>query len=227
MNKKKIFKPIALAIGLFLNSAVLMAQAPQSAPASAPAQAAKTYPEPFDREGATKLFENDRVKVHDVSWLPRAYPTHKHLYDYAGVYYTSGDRVIVSEQGQRSPTHTTAWDTFFFRTGVTHSEEGVGTDLLRGIFLELKEPAAVGGATAESTGLGKQAPGRPNNRLITWQDIAEPGTQLQATPRKYENDAVVVAFKGQKPTITFVKRGTESKGKETAGADRVYTFELK
>ena len=225
MNKKN-FKPIALAIGLFFNSAVLMAQAPQT---SAPAQStppAKTYPEPFDREGANKVFENDRVKVYEVSWLPRAYPTHKHLYDYAGVYFTSGDRVIVSEQGQRSPTHTNAWDTFFFRTGVTHSEEGVGTDVLRAVFLELKEPAAVGGATTASTGLGKEV-GRPNNRLITWQDIAEPGTQLQAQPRKYENDAVVVAFKGQKPTITFVKRGTESKGKETAGMDRVYTFELK
>ena len=227
MNKQKNFKPIALAIGLLLNSAVLMAQAPQPAPTTTPAPAAQTYPEPYDREGATKVFDNDRVRVWDVSWLPRAYPTHKHLYDYAGVYYTSGDRVIVSPQGQRSPTHTTAWDTFFFRKDVTHSEEGVGTDLLRGIFLELKEPAAVGGATTESTGLGKQAPGRPNNRLFTWQDIAEPGTQLQATPRKYENDAVVVAFKGQKPTITFVKRGTESKGKETAGMDRVYTFELK
>ena len=172
------------------------------------------------------MFENDRVKVWDVSWLQRAYPTHKHLYDYAGVYYTSGDRVIVSPEGVRRPTHTSAWDTFFFRRNVTHSEEGVGTDVLRAIFLELKEPDPVGGATTASTGLGKEV-GRPNNRLITWQDIAEPGTQLQAQARKYENDAVVVAFKGQKPTITFVKRGTESKGKETAGADRVYTFELK
>lgn len=229
MNKKKNFKPIALAIGLFLNSAVLMAQAPQQAPAPAPApaqatpQAAKTYPEPFDREGATKLFENDRIKVWDVSWLQKAYPTHKHLYDYAGVYYTNGDRVVVSPQGQRSPTHSTAWDHFFYRSNVTHSEEGVGTDVLRAVFLEFKEPAAVGGAATASTGLGKQV--RESNRLIIWEDIAAPGTQAQA--RKYENDAVVVAFKGQKPTITFVKRGTESKGKETAGADRTYTFELK
>ena len=226
MNKQKNFKPIALAIGLLLNSAVLMAQAPQPAPTTAPAPAAQTYPEPFDREGATKIFENDRVKVWEVSWLPRAYPTHKHLYDYAGVYFTSGDRVIVSPTGQRSPTHTTAWDTFFFRKDVTHSEEGVGTDVLRAIVLELKEPAALGGATTASTGLGKEM-GRPNNRLFTWADVAEPGTQLQAQAHKYENDAVVVVFKGQKPTIKFVKRGTEDKGKETAGADRVYTFELK
>src|SRR4051794_14901606 len=99
MNKKKNFKPIALAIGLFFTSAVVMAQAPQPAPTSSPAPAAKTYPEPFDREGATKLFENDRVKVPEVSWLPIAYPTHKHLYGYAGVYFPSGDRVVISEQG--------------------------------------------------------------------------------------------------------------------------------
>ena len=227
MNKKKNSKAIALAIGLLFNSAVIMAQTPQPAPTSSPAQssppAAQTYPEPFDREGATKVFENDRVKVWDVSWLQRAYPTHKHLYDYAGGYYTSGDRVVVSPQGQRSPTHTNAWDTFFFRRNVTHSEEGVGTDVLRAIFLELKEPDAVGGATTASTGLGKQV--RESNRLIIWEDIAAPGTQPQA--RKHENDAVVVAFTGLKPKITFVKRGTEDKGKETAGADRTYTFELK
>ncbi len=225
MNKKKNIQFIALAIGLSFSSTVF-AQAPQPAPTAAPAQTAQTYPEPFDREGAKKLFETDRVKVWEVSWLPRAYPTHKHLYDYAGVYFTSGDRVIVSPQGQRSPTHTNAWDTFFYRSGVTHSEEGVGTDVLQAIFLELKEPAAQGGATTASTGLGKEV-GRPNNRLITWHEIAEPGTQLQATARKYENDAVVVAFKGLKPTITLVKRGTEDKGKHTAGFDRVYTFELK
>ena len=55
-------------------------------------QPGQTFPQPFDREGATKVMENDRVIVWDVSWLQRAYPTHRHLYDYAGVYYTSGDR---------------------------------------------------------------------------------------------------------------------------------------
>ncbi|MGY3211364.1 hypothetical protein [Mucilaginibacter sp. HD30] len=227
MNKKKNFQPIALAIGLFFNSAVLMAQTPQPAQTSSPAQSspqtAQTYPEPFDREGATKLFENDRVKVWDVSWLQKAYPTHKHLYDYAGVYYTNGDRVVVSPQGQRSPTHSTAWDHFFYRRDVTHSEEGVGTDVLRAVFLELKEPAALGGATTASTGLGKQV--RESNRLIIWEDIAAQGAQPSA--HQHEKDAVVVSFTGQKPKITFVKRGTADQGKETAGADRTYTFELK
>ena len=94
----------------------------------------------------SKVLENDRVIVWDVAWLPRAYPTHRHVYDYAGVYYTSGDRVIVSQTGARSPTHSNAWDTFFFRRGVTHSEEGASAEPLRAVFVEFKEPAPVGAA---------------------------------------------------------------------------------
>jgi hypothetical protein len=40
-------------------------------------------------------------------------------------------------------------------------------------------------------------------------------------------DAVVVAFTNLKPRVTFVPRGTTNAGDEFAGADRVYTFELK
>ena len=259
MNTKKNFQLIALAIGLFFKSAVLvisrlvrmpdfsfqtkrrtigamrivaifatllllaqtvetLAQQPQTS-----SQSAQTYPQPFDRDGATKMFENDRVIVWDVSWLPIAYPTHRHLYDYAGVYYTDGDRVVVSERGQRSPTHSTAWDHFFFRRGVTHSEEGVGTDTLRAIFLELKEPDPLSADTTASAGLGKRV--RQSNRLIILEEIAEQGKQPSA--HRHERDAVVVAFTGKKPKITFVPKGTVDQGRENAGADRTYVFELK
>lgn len=195
-----------------------------SQPTKILAQTPETYPGPFDRDGATKVFENDRVIVWDVSWLPIAYPTHRHVYDYAGVYYTNGDRVVVSPQGQRSPTHSTAWDHFFFRRGVTHSEEGVGTDTLRAIFLELKEPAALNATdTTASAGLGKRV--RQSNRLIILEEIAEQGKQ--PSPHRHERDAVVVAFTGKKPKITFVPKGTVDQGRETAGADRTYFFELK
>lgn len=192
-------------------------------PAQTLAQPGQTFPQPFDREGATKLLENDRVIVWDVSWLQRAYPTHRHLYDYAGVYYTNGDRVVVSPEGARSPTHSTAWDTFFYRRGVTHSEEGVGTQPLRAVFLELKQPAPVGAATTPSAGLGKKV--RESDRLVIWEDIAAQDTQ--PLTHRHEMDAVAVAFTGQKPRITFVPRGTMDHGEETAGADRTYFFELK
>ena len=186
-------------------------------------QPAQSLPQPFDREGATKVLENDRVIVWDVAWLQRAYPTHRHLYDYAGVYYTSGDRIIVSPEGVRRPTHTSAWDTFFFRRGVTHSEEGASAEPLRAVFLELKEAAPVGAADTASEGLGRKV--RESDRLVISEDIAAQDTQPPA--HRHERDTVVVAFTGQKPRITFVPRGTVDHGEETAGADRTYFFELK
>src|SRR5436190_5034697 len=101
---------------------------------------AQPLPSPFDREGARKLLENDHVVVWDVMWLQQAYPVHRHIYDYAGVYYTNGDRVVVSDRGVRSPTTSTAWDTFFFRRGVTHREEGASKEPLRAVFVEFKQP---------------------------------------------------------------------------------------
>jgi len=92
---------------------------------------AQTYPPPWPRAGTTKIMENDRLVVWDVSWLKQAYPVHRHVYDYAGVYYTSGDRIIVSEQGVRSPTRSVAWDTFVLPRGITHSEEGASDQPLR------------------------------------------------------------------------------------------------
>ena len=204
--------------------AALLLQAPTSPqPAQTSPQPAETFPQPFDRDGATKVLENDRVIVWDVSWLQRAYPTHRHVYDYAGVYYTSGDRVVVSPEGVRSPTHTSAWDTFFYRRGVTHSEEGVGTEPLRAVFLELKESAPVGAADTASAGLGRKV--RESDRLFIWEDIAVQDTQPPA--HRHERDTVAVAFTGQKSRITFVPRGTVDHGEEAAGADRTYFFELK
>lgn len=212
---------VAIFAALFLPAQALPLLA-QPLPQSVP-QPAQTFAQPFDRDGATKVLENDRVIVWDVSWLQRAYPTHRHAYDYAGVYYTNGDRVVVSPQGVRSPTHSTAWDTFFYRRGVTHSEEGVGTEPLRAVFLELKEAAPVGAADAASTGLGKKL--RESDRLVIWEDIA--AQDAQPLTRRHDRDAVVVAFTGQKPRITFVPRGTVDHGEETRGADRTYFFELK
>jgi hypothetical protein len=105
---------------------------------------AQTYPPPYPRPGTTKLLENERVIVWDVSWLRQAYPTHRHIYDYAGIYYTNGDRIIVSPQGVRSPTSSVAWDTFSLPRGITHSEEGASEQPLRGVFLEFKEPQPLG-----------------------------------------------------------------------------------
>jgi hypothetical protein len=189
---------------------------------------AQTYPPPYPRAGTTKLLENDRVVVWDVSWLRQAYPTHRHVYDYAGIYYTNGDRIIVSEQGVRSPTTSIAWDTFFLPRGITHSEEGASEQPLRGVFLEFKESQPLGTVDARTSPpafpgiLGRQL--RDSDRVTIW-ELTAPGPS--APPHLHARDAVIVAFTALKPHVTFVARGTVHNDEQTGGADRVFAFEVK
>ena len=167
--------------------------------------------------------------VWDVSWLKQAYPVHRHVYDYAGVYYTSGDRIIVSEQGRRSPTTSVAWDTFVLPRGITHSEEGASDQPLRGVFLEFKEPQPLGAVDPRTTppvfpgNSGKQL--RDNERVTIWELAPPPAPS--ATPHLHARDAVIVAFTKLKPHVTFVERGTVHNDEQVTGADRVFAFEVK
>lgn len=189
---------------------------------------AQTYPPPYPRAGTTKIMENDRLVVWDVSWLKQAYPVHRHVYDYAGVYYTSGDRIIVSEQGVRSPTTSVAWDTFVLPRGITHSEEGASDQPLRGVFLEFKEPQPLGAIDTRTNppafpGMsGKQL--RDNARVTIWEITPAPDLR---SPHLHARDAVIVAFTELKPHVMFVERGTVHTDEPTTGADRMFAFEVK
>ena len=190
---------------------------------------AQNYPLPFDRPGTTKLLENDRVIVWDISWLKQAYPTHRHIYDFAGVYYTSGDRIIVSPEGVRSPNSSVAWDTFFLRRGLTHSEEGASEQPLRGVFVEFKMPQPIGTVDARTSPpafpatSGKQL--RESDRVTIWE--LAPSLGASGPPHLHTRDAVVVTFTKLKPQVTFVERGTVHNDDHTSGADRVFAFEVK
>jgi hypothetical protein len=186
-------------------------------------------PPPYLRAGTTKLFENDRVIVWNVTWLRQAYPVHRHVYDYTGVYYTNGERIIVSEQGVRSRTSSVAWDTFFFRRGVTHSEEGASEEPLRGVFVEFKEPNALGVADTNASATSfPDAPGkkvRESDRVLIWEFVPAPGSS--PSPHHHARDAVVVSFTNMRPRVSFVTRGTVHLDEQTAGAERAYVFEIK
>ncbi len=190
---------------------------------------AQTYPLPFERPGTTKLLENDRVIVWDISWLKQAYPTHRHIYDFAGVYYTSGDRIIVSPEGVRTPNSSVAWDTFFLRRGLTHSEEGASEQPLRGVFVEFKLPQPIGTVDARTSppafpGMsGKQL--RDSDRVTVWE--LAPAPPSARAPHLHARDAVIVTFTKLKPHVTFVERGTIHNDDQTSGTDRVFAFEVK
>src|SRR4029450_8891909 len=155
---------------------------------------ARPSPPPYPRAGTTKLMENARVIVWDVSWLRQSYPTHRHVYDYAGIYYTNGDRIIVSEQGVRSPTSSVAWDTFSLPRGITHSEEGASEQPLRGVFVEFKEPEPLGSVDARTSptpfpGIaGKQL--RDSDRVTIWELARTSGPS--GPPHLHARDAVIV-----------------------------------
>ena len=190
---------------------------------------AQTYPPPYPRPGTTKVMENDLVIVWDVSWLKQAYPTHRHVYDYAGVYYTDGDRIIVSEQGARRPQHSVAWDTFSLKVGVTHSEEGASDEPLRGIFLEFKQPKPTG--TIDTRTSPAAFPGTSGKQLqdderVTIRELT-PAAAPSSSPHVHTRDNVIVTFTALKPHVTFVNRGTTDSDNHTAGADRALVFEVK
>ena len=187
---------------------------------------AQTTPLPsaYPRPGATLLFENARVLVWDIAWLKQQYPLHRHAYDLVGVYYTTGDRSIVSVDGSRRPVSTKAWETAFQKSGVTHVEEGTSDSPLRAVFVELKETSATEPADAASpppmTG-GIQR--LDNERAIVWEFVPPP----RAREHRHLHDAVVVSFEGSTPRVAFVAKGTVHDTDIPGGAERLYIFELK
>jgi hypothetical protein len=153
---------------------------------------------------------------------------HRHPYDLVGVYYTSGDRTIVSTEGARRPVSTKAWEIAFQKKGVTHIEEGASDVPLRAVFAELKEDTPRNDAepaTAESfpRGAGQQV--LDNERVTVWEFV--PALPPSSPPHRHRVDAVVVSFSAGMPSATFVKRGTSHQGEGAPGAERAYVYELK
>lgn len=77
---------------------------------AAPAIQAQTddLPPAYPRDGAIRILENEHVIVWDISWLKHDYPKHRHRYDHTGVYYSSGGRLIISNEGESRAVHTDA-----------------------------------------------------------------------------------------------------------------------
>ena len=189
------------------------------------AQAA-ALPPAYPRPGATLVFENDRVKVWDIAWLKQQYPLHRHPYDLVGVYYSPGDRIIVSVEGNRRPVSTKAWEIPFQKSGVTHIEEGASDTPLRAVFIEMKEPTPNGrttdakGAPAFAVGAGK--PLLDNERATVWEV-----TSVTAAPHHHGRDAVAISFEGIKPRVSYVAGGTNHSQEAPGRPDKIYVFELK
>lgn len=183
-------------------------------------------PPPFPRPGASLLLENADVRVWDIAWLKQAYPLHRHPYDMTGVYYQSGDRVIISPEGERRSTHTEAWGVTFQRTGLTHSEEGASDVPLRAVFIEMKRgPGPDAGSPPRGyLPIGSISERLDNDRVTVWEYGAAASSP---NPHSHATDAVVVSFDGRaRPRVAFFEAGTSHEA-DAPGAARYFVFEIK
>jgi quercetin dioxygenase-like cupin family protein len=210
-------------------------------------EAAQSYPPPFPRSGATKLLENDRVVVWDVTW-PKGQATalHRHPYDMTGVYIEPGDRVITAVDGSKRPVTTAAGGIVWQKRGLTHIEEGTSEHPLRAIMIELKQAEPVG--TDASPDLPPAFPRDTakqlldNERVRVWENTWPPGQpgplhrhvrdnvvvwMADGTLRSTPKDGEPTVRDVKKLTVTYSARGNVHREEAIAGAPRAYVFELK
>ncbi len=210
---------------------------------------AQDYPHAFPREGAEKLFENERVIVWDATWPNGvAQPYHRHRYDLTGVFFRWGPLRVTRLDG----TFTASQNPFeiprvFFQAkGVTHKEEGIGPPERHAIMIDMKEYTAASPPSASDTPPAFPRDGAEealdSPRVTVW-DVTSPGgwaTPLHAHPR----DTVAVFLEGgtirlrqadgaeetmthEAQDVVFIPAGTTHALSVSSGSPRAMLYELK
>jgi hypothetical protein len=212
---------------------------------------AQTYPHAFPREGAKKLFENERVVAWDVRW-PKdvAQPIHRHQYDLAAVYTVYGPIRVTTPDGKVSPL--TPFDVprpYFQPKGVTHKEEAIGfpgAPEREAVMFDLKEvsfpPVTRPGVPTAFPREGAMKPAIDNARVLEWDYTWQTGRPV--VQHIHDRDSVEVFFDpgtiryrtadGKEETKTFkrkdtrwIPRGTVEVEEAIAGTPRAVTIEVK
>ena len=161
--------------------------------------AAQSYPPPFPREAAQKLFENERVAVWDVTW-PKGQPTamHQHPVDQFSVTLVGGTVRVTRLGGTPVVNNSKPGSVVLTPQGTVHMEEGLSDIPQRKIMLQLKASE-----TRSDNAVGS-APGAfpregavklfENARVIAWDFSWKPG---QKTARHADyRDSVIVFLEG-------------------------------
>lgn len=188
------------------------------------------YPPAYPREGASRMLENEHVIVWDINWLKQDYPVHRHRYDHTGVYYSPGDRIITSLDGETREVHTDAWNISFQLAEVTHTESGISDEPLQAVFIQIKRPLA--GALRSNSAYppftGEHLLSRRSNDRVNVWEVAKGEDTSTETVKQHLYDAVVVWFDVEnQPNVHFLARGTISSSLMPTAAERVFIFEIK
>jgi predicted metal-dependent enzyme (double-stranded beta helix superfamily) len=212
------------------------------------ALAAQSYPPPFPRPGATKVFENDRVRVWDVVW-PKGQPTpmHRHVYDVTGVFYAPGVRKITMADGTVRQTTSEVGTFTWSPKGTTHTEDGASDPPTHGILMELKDTVPSGQIDTRTD----VPPAFPrdgakqvfdNAKIVVWDYTWTPGVEIPM--HRHTRDAVVVwladgKLRSTSPTdppsiveaktgqVRYSARGTVHTENVIEGRPRAMVFEPK
>ncbi|HEY2007921.1 MAG TPA: hypothetical protein VGH23_02950 [Rhizomicrobium sp.] len=95
-------------------------------------------PPAFPRPGSKKVFENDKVRVWNYTWLPgKPTPMHFHNTEVIVDYLGNGDIAAVTPDGKKTVTHHNPGDIVYNLANRSHSEELVKGEM-SGVMLELK-----------------------------------------------------------------------------------------
>lgn len=109
--------------------------------AFAPLCAAETYPDPLvaGPDVYKKVFENDRVRVSEITFQPgQEIPMHTHAYDHFVYVMEPGQLTIKSSDGTEKPTDLTAGQVLWMGPE-THAAKNTGTTRVRALVSEIKK----------------------------------------------------------------------------------------
>jgi quercetin dioxygenase-like cupin family protein len=158
---------------------------------------AQELPHAFPRDGATQIFDNDRVTIWDVTWIQgKPSPMHRHKYDLVGVYLVGSPIRVTMPDGTSRESTVDEGFVLFQPKGVTHIEEGaVAENPRHAILIDLKD--APSPSIPNPTGLPSAFPREgavnrlENDRVAIWDYTWVKG---KPTPQHFHDKDVVVVF---------------------------------
>lgn len=159
--------------------------------------AQSSYPPPFPRDGAKKIFENERVAIWDVTWIKgRRTPMHRHSAPIVGVILEPGAvRSILPDKTSRLNPSGKVGQALYAEADVTHAEEGVSAAPARAILVELKNapsppPLPEDAARAPAFSSLGATKVLENDRIIAWDFRFDPKRPVPM--HHHDKDAIVV-----------------------------------